>query len=98
MPKPWRIPDTGCRDSPRGSPQVPDEPNGAEVAVERTAVNPVTWSLEMGFNQGELGSGPTRTRYCSGQTAMNGDGKPEHDGDLAAQPALSLANLEAVLG
>jgi enamine deaminase RidA (YjgF/YER057c/UK114 family) len=68
------------------------------VAVERTAVNPVTWSLEMGFNQGELVSGPTRTRYCSGQTAMNGDGKPEHDGDLAAQPALSLANLEAVLG
>ncbi len=68
------------------------------MAVERTAVNPVTWSLEMGFNQGELVSGPTRTLYCSGQTAMNGDGKPEHDGDMAAQLALSLANLEAVLG
>ncbi|RSM40887.1 RidA family protein [Amycolatopsis balhimycina DSM 5908] len=66
--------------------------------MERTAVNPVTWSLEMGFNQGELVSGPTRTLYCSGQTAMNGDGKPEHDGDMAAQLALSLANLEAVLG
>jgi enamine deaminase RidA (YjgF/YER057c/UK114 family) len=74
------------------------EPNGAEVAVERTAVNPTTWSAEMGFNQGELVSGSTRTLYCSGQTAMSADGKPEHDGDVNAQLALSLDNLEAVLG
>ncbi|GAA1945574.1 RidA family protein [Amycolatopsis minnesotensis] len=66
--------------------------------MERTAVNPVTWSAEMGFNQGELVTGHTRTLYCSGQTAMSGDGKPQHDGDLAAQLALSLDNLEAVLG
>lgn len=67
------------------------------MAVERTAVNPVTWSVEMGFNQGELVSGHTRTLYCSGQTAMSSEGKPEHDGDMAGQLALSLANLEAVL-
>ncbi|MEV6521971.1 RidA family protein [Longispora sp. NPDC051575] len=66
--------------------------------MERTAVNPVTWSVELGFNQGELVSGHTRTLYCSGQTAMSADGRPEHDGDLAAQLALSLDNLEAVLG
>jgi enamine deaminase RidA (YjgF/YER057c/UK114 family) len=66
--------------------------------VERTAVNPVTWSSELGFNQGELVSGQTRTLYCSGQTAMSGDGKPQHDGDMAAQLALSIDNLEAVLG
>ncbi|WP_327641135.1 RidA family protein [Kribbella sp. NBC_00482] len=65
--------------------------------MERTAVNPVPWSLELGFNQGELVSGHTRTLYCSGQTAMNADGKPEHDGDLPAQLALTLDNLEAVL-
>jgi enamine deaminase RidA (YjgF/YER057c/UK114 family) len=68
------------------------------MAVVRTAVNPVTWSVEMGFNQGEIVSGHTRTLYCSGQTAMSGDGKPQHDGDMAAQLALSLDNLEAVLG
>ena len=67
------------------------------MALERTAVNPVTWSAEMGFNQGELVSGHTRTLYCSGQTAMGGEGKPQHDGDMAAQLALSLDNLEAVL-
>ena len=66
--------------------------------MERTAVNPVTWSVEMGFNQGEIVSGHTRTLYCSGQTAMSGDGKPQHDGDMAAQLALSIDNLEAVLG
>ncbi len=52
----------------------------------------------MGFNQGELISGPARTLYCSGQTAMSADGKPQHAGDMPAQLALSLDNLEAVLG
>jgi enamine deaminase RidA (YjgF/YER057c/UK114 family) len=67
------------------------------VTVERSAVNPWTWSAELGFNQGELVSGHTRTLYCSGQTAMSEDGKPQHEGDLAAQLALSLDNLTAVL-
>ncbi|MEU9629384.1 RidA family protein [Streptomyces luteogriseus] len=35
--------------------------------------------------------------YCSGQTAMSGDGKPRHEGDMAAQLALGVDNLEAVL-
>ncbi len=65
--------------------------------IERTAINPVTWSQEMGFNQGEVVSGHTRTLFCSGQTAMNSDGQPQHDGDMAAQLALSLDNLHAVL-
>lgn len=67
------------------------------MAVERIAVNPVNWSLEMGFNQGEVVSGQTRTLYVSGQTAMSPEGKPEHDGDIAAQLALCVDNLEAVL-
>ncbi|MEV8290142.1 RidA family protein [Streptomyces niveus] len=66
--------------------------------MERTAVNPVPWSVEMGFNQGEVVSGHTRTLYLSGQTATDADGEPQHDGDMAAQLALSLDNLEAVLG
>lgn len=66
--------------------------------MERTAVNPWTWSVEMGYNQGEIVSGETRTLYCSGQTAMSDDGEPQHAGDMAAQLALSLDNLEAVLG
>lgn len=67
------------------------------MALERTAVNPVTWSVDLGFNQGEVVSGQTRTLYISGQTAMSDDGKPQHDGDMAAQLTLSIDNLEAVL-
>ena len=65
--------------------------------MERTAVNPWPWSVALGYNQGELVSGQSRTLYCSGQTAMSADGKPQHAGDMAAQLALSLDNLEAVL-
>jgi enamine deaminase RidA (YjgF/YER057c/UK114 family) len=75
-----------------------DGSNGADVTLERTAVNPVTWSVELGFNQGEVVSGHTRTLYCSGQTSMSGDGRPQHDGDMAGQLALSVDNLESVLG
>ncbi|MFE6354909.1 RidA family protein [Streptomyces rochei] len=65
--------------------------------MERNAVNPVPWSVEMGFNQGEVVSGASRTLYISGQTAMSEDGRPEHDGDMAAQLALATDNVEAVL-
>lgn len=65
--------------------------------MERTAVNPVTWSMALGFNQGELVSGHTRTLYCSGQTAMDRDGVPQHQGDMASQLKLSIDNLESVL-
>lgn len=65
--------------------------------MERTPVNPVTWSAEMGFNQGEIVSGQTRTLFISGQTSMSEDGRPRNEGDMAAQVALSLDNMEAVL-
>ncbi|MFI5801814.1 RidA family protein [Streptomyces sp. NPDC051561] len=65
--------------------------------MERTKVNPWAWSGELGYSQGELVSGNTRTLYLAGQTAMSGEGKPEHEGDMAAQLTLSLDNLEAVL-
>ncbi|WP_018352691.1 RidA family protein [Longispora albida] len=67
------------------------------MTVERAAVNPWPWSAQLGYNQGEVVSGHSRTLYCAGQAAMSADGKPEHPGDMAAQLALSLANLEAVL-
>ncbi|WP_102193630.1 RidA family protein [Microbacterium aurantiacum] len=65
--------------------------------MERTAVNPVSWSQELGFNQGELVSGHDRTLYISGQTAMSAEGAPLHDGDISAQLGLAVDNLEAVL-
>lgn len=66
--------------------------------MQRTAINPVTWSTTLGFNQGELVTGHARTLYVSGQTAMDDSGKPRHAGDMASQLALAVDNLEAVLG
>ncbi|MBV2362265.1 RidA family protein [Streptomonospora nanhaiensis] len=51
----------------------------------------------MGYHQGEVVTGHTRTLYCAGQTAMSADGAPQHPEDMAAQLALSVDNLEAVL-
>jgi enamine deaminase RidA (YjgF/YER057c/UK114 family) len=65
--------------------------------VERTAVNPWTWSLNFGFNQGEIVEGATRVLFCAGQTSVDGDGTPQHPGDMAAQIGLAADNLEAVL-
>ena len=62
--------------------------------MERTAVNPWEWSLTMGYNQGEVVSGHTRTLFCAGQTAVDADGAPQHAGDMAAQVSLALDNLE----
>jgi enamine deaminase RidA (YjgF/YER057c/UK114 family) len=65
--------------------------------MKRTAVNPWQWSLDFGFNQGEVIEGHTRELVLAGQTAVNADGAPQHPGDMAAQVGLALDNLEAVL-
>ncbi len=68
-----------------------------ETTMKRTAVNPWPWSIELGFNQGELIEGHTRELLLSGQSAMSADGQPQHAGDMAAQITMSLDNIEAVL-
>ena len=65
--------------------------------MTRTAVNPWEWSLQFGFNQAELVENPTKVLVCSGQTAIDGDGKVQHVGDMAGQVALAMENLSAVL-
>ena len=65
--------------------------------MERTAVNPWTWSVAFGFNQAELVEGAGKVLFCSGQTSVDADGGPQHPGDMAAQISLAVDNLEAVL-
>jgi enamine deaminase RidA (YjgF/YER057c/UK114 family) len=65
--------------------------------MKRTPINPWTWSLQFGFNQGELIEGGNRVLYCAGQTALDENAKPQHEGDIRAQTTLALNNLEAVL-
>lgn len=65
--------------------------------MQRTPVNPWDWSLKLGFNQAEIIEGPSRQLICAGQTAVDAEGTPQHPGDMRAQIALALDNLEAVL-
>jgi enamine deaminase RidA (YjgF/YER057c/UK114 family) len=63
----------------------------------RTAINPTSWSINLGFDQAELIEASQRLLVCSAQDAMDADGNPQHPGDMAAQLDLSLDNLQAVL-
>lgn len=65
--------------------------------MERTSINPVSWSINLGFDQGQLIEGHQRQLLCSGQDAVDADGNTQHPGDMAAQLELALDNLEGVL-
>src|SRR4029078_10438638 len=65
--------------------------------LENRKINPWKWQDAFGFSQAIETSGHKRVLRCSGQTSVNGNGEPMHDGDMAAQMALALDNLEAVL-
>jgi enamine deaminase RidA (YjgF/YER057c/UK114 family) len=65
--------------------------------MQRRSINPVPWSLELGFDQAQLIEGHRRELVCSGQDAVDADGNAQHPGDMAAQLELALDNLEAIL-
>ena len=67
------------------------------MTITRTSVNPWPRSLGYGFDQAQLVEGATRVLALSGQAAVDADGTPQHAGDLAAQVALAVDNLETVL-
>ncbi len=65
--------------------------------MEKRAINPWTWQDNFGFVQGNEITGAQRVLHCSGQTSVDENGTPVHEGDMAAQAGKALDNLEAVL-
>ena len=65
--------------------------------MQRTSINPHSWTVGLGFDQAQLVEGAQRQLVCSGQDAVDADGRPQHPGDMAAQLELALDNLEAIL-
>ena len=57
--------------------------------MNRIVVNPWQWSVQMGFNQGEVVEGAGRVLYCAGQTSVDENGTPQHPGDMGAQVSLA---------
>ena len=75
------------------------------VSVNSTtaAMTPVTpstwtaWSRALGYDQGQLRAAPRVVLTVAAQGPLDARGRLVHEDDPAAQLALALANLEAVL-
>jgi enamine deaminase RidA (YjgF/YER057c/UK114 family) len=67
------------------------------LGVERQTIDPWTWQSQFGFVQANAVTGGEQTIFCSGQTSMDANGNPVHEGDMRAQLSQALDNLEAVL-
>jgi enamine deaminase RidA (YjgF/YER057c/UK114 family) len=65
--------------------------------MEKRVINPWTWQDQFGFVQANDVSGGERTLYCAGQTSVDADGNPLHEGDMQAQVLQAIDNLETVL-
>ncbi|HEU4542176.1 MAG TPA: Rid family hydrolase [Jiangellaceae bacterium] len=65
--------------------------------MNRTAINPWPFSIQLGFDQAQLVEGRRRELVCSAQDSVDADGNALHANDFAAQLARALDNLEAVL-
>jgi enamine deaminase RidA (YjgF/YER057c/UK114 family) len=65
--------------------------------MENRVINPWTWQDQFAFVQAHEVSGAQRVVYCAGQTSVDGDGNPLHEGDMRAQIGQALDNLETVL-
>jgi 2-iminobutanoate/2-iminopropanoate deaminase len=64
--------------------------------VERRPINPWSWQEQFGFEQAVETSGAERILWLAGQTAIDAEGNVV-SGDVNAQVAQTLDNLEAVL-
>ncbi|HEX2128859.1 MAG TPA: RidA family protein [Solirubrobacterales bacterium] len=67
------------------------------MPATRTPINPWQWSTALGFDQAQLVEGQPRFLLCSGQDAVDANGAAVHPGDMGAQVALALDNLQEVL-
>ena len=65
--------------------------------MDSRVINPWTWQDRLGFVQGKEVSGAERTLYCAGQTSVDENGRPLHEGDMKAQALQAIDNLETVL-
>lgn len=61
------------------------------------AVNPTRWSQALGYDQGRLVRSPTSLLTIAAQGPLDALGRLVHEDDAAAQLALTLANVAAVL-
>jgi enamine deaminase RidA (YjgF/YER057c/UK114 family) len=67
------------------------------ATVERRTINPWHWQEKLGYSQAIEVTRGERVLYLAGQTSTDANGTPRHPGDMRAQLAAALDNVEAVL-
>ena len=67
------------------------------MALQNRKINPWKWQDQFGFSQAIETTGQSRVLRVSGQTSVNADAEPQHEGDMAAQMSLAMDNLETVV-
>jgi enamine deaminase RidA (YjgF/YER057c/UK114 family) len=65
--------------------------------MNQRIINPWTWQEPFAFVQGKEISGHQRVLFLAGQTSVDQNGKLLHPGDMRAQMAQALDNVETVL-
>ncbi|MCH7484307.1 MAG: hypothetical protein IIA90_04060 [Chloroflexi bacterium] len=62
--------------------------------MERRAINPWSWQDNFGFVPANEITGAQKVLYCSGQTSVDENGAPVHEGEMAASlsPRLPTAD------
>lgn len=65
--------------------------------MERISISPWTWQDQFGFSQAIEVRSYSRILYCAGQTSVDANGAPVHPGDMSAQLAQAMENLQVVL-
>jgi enamine deaminase RidA (YjgF/YER057c/UK114 family) len=65
--------------------------------AELEPVNPWRWQEALDFSQGVVVQAAQRQLLCAGQTSVDGEGRAQHAGDMAAQLELAFDNLAQVL-
>jgi len=65
--------------------------------MEKRVINPWTWQERFGFQQANEVVGAERVLYCAGQTSVDAEGRPLHEGQMEAQALQAVDNLETVL-
>src|SRR5205807_6270760 len=68
-----------------------------EEQVEREVINPWTWQDRFGFVQATKATGAEQVLHCAGQTSVDENGTPLHEGRMQEQVLQAIDNLETVL-
>jgi enamine deaminase RidA (YjgF/YER057c/UK114 family) len=65
--------------------------------VQREVINPWTWQDRFGFVQANSTTGAEQVVYCAGQTSVDENGSPLHEGQMQEQALQAIDNIETVL-